>query len=1354
MMVLGMLPAAALAADGETEHVHGQAGWVGETYYTGVCEYTEGETVKSETPDLCDGAFNTHEHTEECYAGEETPDACTGELNAHEHTDACYSMTQTEGTWTCETGEPPVEEPKDEEPAVETKEEPTNELDTMSAEPMTYTISGAKAYKVTERRGTIPEFSFEGIPGSRIDPKDLPAGPVLYQYNGNDWYYIYTGKIMGTGAHLGYTIDYLMLGENGEVTAHVKDALIDKTDEISELRFFYEYAFAFPDLGSEGVTVMYSIDGGPLKETDPAEPLIFSQDEVKKIGTIAFFVKAEQGYFPVDSFSQTSGDQKGILSRLDDPESTLGSAFNGIKAEALAQGFTHEFHYSQFKSGEFSDQGTRGYKLNGEADAADYTITYHANAPQGVQASGSTAAQSGTWNTRFEIAKNGFTAPGYKFQNWNTAADGSGVSYNPGYSYTIMGKNVDLYAQWEPAPRTQTDAKFFVRTDGLIPMENGNTFYGSALYLPTNVTDKKDPNYQNSMLWGKIYDRVVWTDYEGVVTDGKINGVKLAEAFASVSAAIAELPDAGKLVKTLNPENGKMTFDPETQDVAWYVIKTIAGDADHVDGVVYDKNARYVLQYIANAGDDVVDGLPGAKLYPEDSEADLTYGAVTRKGYEFLGWSEDQNAQTPTYTSGDHKTITMDSDKYLYAVWEKKPDNQINIHYYVESYNGSGQYVSVNPAAPDTDTIQFNETKKAETYAGADWAGKHVDLSHYTYDPDVTAANRYSSVTYNRLGMTENERLLKLFFRADKTIEEPKYTVTVNFLEDGTTNVLQPAYVSEPMKTGKEYNVLEQIPATIDKDNVTYTRHHTVDGNDIANTIRDHDVTINVYYKADRDFKVEYYLETAYNAGTYELSSKHKGQGTFAWNVERVTSGDYAIPITGYTYDEDNANNVKEVKYADEARTLKLYYKMNAPVPPVDPGHYTVVYTDGTGLAGYNVSFTRTVGETYAPYTDNTTTKFVRQGYDFASWQLRAGSTVHGEGDKLYGDKDAVIYYDAQWTARTYHLGVTKTVSGHSLPESFAIVITDKDGKTVQELTPAGAVEENGVYVWRTELLTFGETYTFTERDTAVTGYNLTASVQIMTGANESGPLYQTVNGTAAELTFQSLAVTDGTAVAFTNSYSPIQTGGDPGPGSDYSYYRVTVRYLDRADGKELADEYRTDRIREGRTYDVTGNIPAALTADGVAYSHSSTEGAATGTIRGNVIVTAWYTAEPDNGGTMDIPDNEVPQGDQPVTPPADQPDGTVPGDGTDGGEEIDIEDGNVPQGSLPTGGDETTGQSDGGDGIVIIDGDTPMGNLPQTGTMAQQTDPTRTLGMLALALSLAAAGLAVTIGRKKEDEA
>lgn len=77
-------------------------------------------------------------------------------------------------------------------------------------------------------------------------------------------------------------------------------------------------------------------------------------------------------------------------------------------------------------------------------------------------------------------------------------------------------------------------------------------------------------------------------------------------------------------------------------------------------------------------------------------------------------------------------------------------------------------------------------------------------------------------------------------------------------------------------------------------------------------------------------------------------------------------------------------------------------------------------------------------------------------------------------------------------------------------------------------------------------------------------------------------------------------------------------------------------------------------------------------------------------------------------------------------------------------GEETDMPDGDVPMG-------DGTGLED---GTEIVDPDTPLGDLPQTGA-AQAVNPLATAGFMALAASMAAAGLVLTrtkSGKREED--
>ena len=71
------------------------------------------------------------------------------------------------------------------------------------------------------------------------------------------------------------------------------------------------------------------------------------------------------------------------------------------------------------------------------------TIIYNANGGIGEMAPSST---SSSINLRW----NSFTRTGYNFIGWNTEADGTGIGYNDGATYS--GESVTLYAQWKEIP--------------------------------------------------------------------------------------------------------------------------------------------------------------------------------------------------------------------------------------------------------------------------------------------------------------------------------------------------------------------------------------------------------------------------------------------------------------------------------------------------------------------------------------------------------------------------------------------------------------------------------------------------------------------------------------------------------------------------------------------------------------------------------------------------------------------------------------------------------------------------------------------------------------------------------------
>ena len=108
-----------------------------------------------------------------------------------------------------------------------------------------------------------------------------------------------------------------------------------------------------------------------------------------------------------------------------------------------------------------------------------FTITYHPNG-----ASGSEVVESKVGSASYTIRSNMFTRSGYRFTGWNTQANGGGVSYSAGASYSELA-NLDLYAQWSRITYTIKYNKN--ASDATGTMANTTKYYGTNVTLRSNA---------------------------------------------------------------------------------------------------------------------------------------------------------------------------------------------------------------------------------------------------------------------------------------------------------------------------------------------------------------------------------------------------------------------------------------------------------------------------------------------------------------------------------------------------------------------------------------------------------------------------------------------------------------------------------------------------------------------------------------------------------------------------------------------------------------------------------------------------------------------------------------------------
>ncbi|MCL1830983.1 MAG: InlB B-repeat-containing protein, partial [Oscillospiraceae bacterium] len=114
-----------------------------------------------------------------------------------------------------------------------------------------------------------------------------------------------------------------------------------------------------------------------------------------------------------------------------------GYTFKGWNTKADGSGDTYSDLHS-FTPWDLDDS----LELYAVWEANSYSVTYIANGGTGTM-----AADSVTYLANYAVRANAFTRSGYTFKNWNTQANGGGISYNAGGTIYIMG-NLTLYAQW------------------------------------------------------------------------------------------------------------------------------------------------------------------------------------------------------------------------------------------------------------------------------------------------------------------------------------------------------------------------------------------------------------------------------------------------------------------------------------------------------------------------------------------------------------------------------------------------------------------------------------------------------------------------------------------------------------------------------------------------------------------------------------------------------------------------------------------------------------------------------------------------------------------------------------------
>ena len=357
---------------------------------------------------------------------------------------------------------------------------------------------------------------------------------------------------------------------------------------------------------------------------------------------------------------------------------------------------------------------------------------------------GSMEAQTVNTNTDTDLTENGFLKTGYHFDGWNTAADGTGMTYSDGDIVNIA-EDLRLYAQW--AGNT-----YSLSFDG-----NRSSYEGSTTALASSeVSEVPSRTVTNGLAYGDLGTPVMmgWT-FDGWYTEATggtnitsttiadITGDQTLYAHWSETRFRIQLSKDSHVGIVMSSVTGPK-YGQEVTMQAWqfatgYVFDrwtttggtfadafnkttTILMPAETITIHASSKPVVYTISYNLQGGE-----ATNPTNYTIESE-DITLNNPTRAGYTFTGWT-GTNVSTPQISVTIAKGST--GNRSYTANWES---NSCSITFNANGGNGTmGVQVVNKGSSTKLNMCTFNRID----YEFSHWTTEQ-DGSGYSYDDGET----------------------------------------------------------------------------------------------------------------------------------------------------------------------------------------------------------------------------------------------------------------------------------------------------------------------------------------------------------------------------------------------------------------------------------------------------------------------------------------------------------------------------------------------------------------------------------------------------------------------------------------
>ena len=457
--------------------------------------------------------------------------------------------------------------------------------------------------------------------------------------------------------------------------------------------------------------------------------------------------------------------------------------------------------------------------------------------------------EEGKQNVSFTIPTTPPTRDNFEFQGWNTAADKSGTSYQPGDNIDVpVGTTGTLYAIWgdkqleidkayavlvydgngdNTAPVTGvpdsatsdagnvgTNHEFTV--SDAVPVREGYTFKGWTVDKNGTGTvyqgnDKIDVAYGSTTTLYAQWEMNLETK---LVYDANANDATNVKP----SEYVQKVPRGGKaqfIVTSDKPTRPGYTFagwsiipDAEVAYNPDSVVEVEAG-AEMILYAVWVKNVKLEIIYNGNA--DGVQNIPGPDVEwvePNGSFVFTIANGPTRPGYRFVEWNSADNGTGDSIKPGQTTRLYAGEKGYsktYYAKWEPEEVTPID-------WGKLGISKSVSPTGPvkPGTTLTYTITVTNNTGADLDSVVVYDKLDRHLAFVSVTGAGSYSTRTcFWTVAPLANGDSATLVIQATVNAGTADKTVIYN-----TASVLAASAGNEALKVGSGPSASANVAVT------------------------------------------------------------------------------------------------------------------------------------------------------------------------------------------------------------------------------------------------------------------------------------------------------------------------------------------------------------------------------------------------------------------------------------------------------------------------------------------------------------------------------------------------------------